>query len=240
MEFTEKERLELGSLSSEFNILVLIVSIFFISPIHNYGELIIIKTKKSTFTAALIISFLSFAQSVIDNASNSTPFQFGMFFHVIAIGFHLFAALIAARAGMICFRISKSLVDIDHLATVDAPDPQTIEECPNVDNRDLDRLELAIHSSYDRRLQTSDFQRFLVLCEQLQLIGTTIYFPSTLFLVFYMFKRIEFAIVMYAMTGIGAVAVYRLGFWKVSVLWHDLSHGFSRCKAMVLGRGKSK
>lgn len=45
MEFTEKERLELGSLSSEFNILVLIVSIFFISPIHNYGELIIIKTK---------------------------------------------------------------------------------------------------------------------------------------------------------------------------------------------------
>jgi hypothetical protein len=30
MEFTEKERLELGSLSSEFNILVLIVSIFLI------------------------------------------------------------------------------------------------------------------------------------------------------------------------------------------------------------------
>lgn len=41
MEFTEKQRLELGSLSSEFNILVLIVSIFVISAIHNYGELII-------------------------------------------------------------------------------------------------------------------------------------------------------------------------------------------------------
>jgi hypothetical protein len=161
-----------------------------------------------------------------------------MFFHVIAIGFHLVAALIAARAGMICFRISKSL-DI-HLATVGSPDPQTIEECPNVDN--FDRLELPIHSSYDRRLHASDFQRFLVLCEQLQLIGTTIYFPSALFLIFYMFERIEFAIVIYAMTGIGAVAVYRLGFWKVSVLWHDLSQGFSRCKAMVLGlgRGKSK
>ena len=35
MDFTEKQRLELGSLSSEFNILVLIVSIFFIFPIHN-------------------------------------------------------------------------------------------------------------------------------------------------------------------------------------------------------------
>ena len=37
MEFTEKQRLELGSLSSEFNILVLIVRIFLVSPIHNYG-----------------------------------------------------------------------------------------------------------------------------------------------------------------------------------------------------------
>lgn len=72
------------------------------------------------------------------------------------------------------------------------------------------------------------------------MIGTTIYFPSALFLIFYMFERIEFAIVIYAMTGIGAVAVYRLGFWKVSVLWHDLDHGLSRCKAMVLGIGKSK
>lgn len=39
MEFTEKQRLELGSLSSEFNILVLIVSIFLIYPLHNHGEL---------------------------------------------------------------------------------------------------------------------------------------------------------------------------------------------------------
>ena len=152
-----------------------------------------------------------------------------MFFHIIAIGFHLFAALVAARAGMICFRISKSL---------GAPDSQTIEEYPNVNN--LDRVELPMHSSYNGRLQTSDFQRFLVLCEQLQLIGTAIYFPSALFLIFYMFERIEFAIVIYAMTGIGAVAVYRLGFWKVSVLWDDLTHGLSRCKAMVLGLGKFK
>ena len=159
-----------------------------------------------------------------------------MFFHVIAIGFHLFAALVAARASMICFRISKSL-DI-HLATIGALNSQTIEEYPNVNN--LDRLGLPIHSSYDEQLHTSDFQRFLVLCEQLQLIGTTIYFPSALFLIFYMFERIEFAIVIYAMTGIGAWAVFRLGFWKVSVLWHDLNHGFSRCKKMVLGIGKSK
>ena len=159
-----------------------------------------------------------------------------MFFHVIAIGFHLFAALVAARASMICFRISKSL-DI-HLATIGALNSQTIEEYPNVNN--LDRLGLPIHSSYDERLHTSDFQRFLVLCEQLQLIGTTIYFPSALFLIFYMFERIEFAIVIYAMTGIGAWAVFRLGFWKVSVLWHDLNHGFLRCKKMVLGIGKSK
>ena len=151
-----------------------------------------------------------------------------MFFHVIAIGFHLFAALVAARSGMICFRISKSL-DVD-LVTVSTPDPQTIEENPNV----------PVHSSYDGRLHTSDFQRFLVLCEQLQLIGTAIYFPSALFLIFYMFEKIEFALVIYGMTAIGALAVYRLGFWKVSVLWHDLDHGFSRCKRMILGIRKSK
>ena len=38
MEFTAKERLELGSLSSEFNILVLIVSIFFIFPTYTTME----------------------------------------------------------------------------------------------------------------------------------------------------------------------------------------------------------
>jgi len=215
MEFTEKQLLELSSLSSEFNILVLI----------------------STFTAALIISFLSFAQSVIDNttSSNRTPFQYGMFFHIISIGFHLFAALVAARSGMICFRISKSL-DIQ-MATDGTSDSQTIEEYPNVNNSDRP-TKPPIHTSYDQRLHMSDFRRFLILCEQLQLIGTTIYFPSALFLIFYMFDRIEFAIVLYAMTGIGAVAVYRLGFWKVSVLWHDLNHGLSMFKAMVLGKSK--
>jgi len=130
MEFNEKQRLELGSLSSEFNILVLI----------------------STFTATLIISFLSFAQTVIDNAGHSRPFQFGMFFHVIAIGFHLFAALVAARAGMICFRISKSL-DIHLVTAVGAPDSQIVEEHPNVN--DLEGLELPTH--YDQRLHTSIF-----------------------------------------------------------------------------------
>ena len=78
------------------------------------------------------------------------------------------------------------------------------------------------------------------------------YFPSALFLIFYMFDRIEFAIVIYSLTGIGALAVYRLGFWKVSVLWqdlkhgfgkvsvlwHDFKHGFSRCKRIFLGIGK--
>lgn len=158
-----------------------------------------------------------------------------MFFHIISIGFHLFAALVAARSGMICFRISKSL-DIQ-IAIDDATDSQTIEEYPNVNN--LDRpTKPPIHTSYDQRLQMSDFRRFLVLCEQLQLIGTTIYFPSALFLIFYMFERFEFAVVIYAMTGIGAVAVYNLGFWKVSVLWHDLNHGLSRCKAIVLGKSK--
>ena len=64
----------------------------------------------------------------------------------------------------------------------------------------LNRPEL-VHSSHDGRLQMSDFQRFLVLCEQLQLIGTTIYFPSALFLIFSMFYRVVFPIVSYALTG---------------------------------------
>jgi hypothetical protein len=232
MDFTEKQRFELGSLSSEFNILVLIVSTFLTPPLlHNYRADC---QTKSTFTAALIISFLSFAQIVINNAS-SMSFQFGLFFSIIAAGFHLFAALVAARAGMICFRISKSL-DIQ-LAAVSAPASQTVEDHSNVNN---DRLEPSYRSWYNRQLHTSDFHRFLVLCEQLQLLGTTVYLPSALYLLFYMFERKEFAIVIYAMTGIGAWAVYRLGFWKVSVLWHDLSHAYSRCKETVLGIGESK
>ena len=57
-----------------------------------------------------------------------------------------------------------------------------------------------------------------------------------------MSERMEFASVIYYY-AIGAWAVYRLEFYKVSVLWHDLSHAAhacSRCKAMVLGIGKSK
>ena len=183
----------------------------------------IIFSKKSTFTAALIISFLSLAQTAIGSAI-SRPYQFGMFFSFIAIGFHLFAILVAARAGMICFRLSKTLDT--HLSTDrDTPDSQTVEENP---------------MPYDKQLEMVDFQRFLVLCEQLQLIGMIIYLPSALFLIFYMFERKEFSIVIYAMTGIGAWAVYRLGFWKVSVLWDDLTRASSRCKAAILRIGKSK
>ena len=130
----------------------------------------------STFTATLIISFLSLAQNIIDNASRRRPFQFGMFFSIIAIGFHLFAAF-AARVGMICFcfRISKSL-DI-HLATVGTP---TVEDHSNVNN--LDRLELPIHHSwYDRRLRFSSFPRPL---RTTSIDWNSPVFPSALFLVF--------------------------------------------------------
>lgn len=185
---------------------------------------------KSTFTAALIISFLSLAQSVI-GSSTSVPFQYGMFFSVIAIGFHLFATVVAARAGMICFRLSKSL-DI-HGSPLK---PQTEELRDIADNR-LPTVAPIVRSWHDPPLHISDFQRFLVLCEQLQLIGTTIYFPSALFTLFYMFDKIHFAIVIYAMTGVGGWAVYRLGFWKVSVLWHDLHHICSRFKELILKAG---
>jgi hypothetical protein len=219
MNVTEKQRLELGSLSSEFKILVLIVSHIFFRIFLVMGELSI---KKSTFSAALIVSFLSLVHKAIGNTS-SRPYQFGMFFSFIAIGFHLFATLVAARAGMLCFRLSKSL-DSHLSASHDAPDSQTLEENP---------------IRYDKQLDMFDFQRFLILCEQLQLTGMTIYLPSALFLIFYMFERIEFAIVIYAITGIGAWAVYRLGFWKLSVLWDDLNYVCSRCKS-VLGIGESK
>ena len=121
----------------------------------------------------------------------------------------------------------------------DTSDSQSVEEHPTVipnAAHDLNRLEPPTRS---KQLEIVDFQRFLVLCEQLQSIGTIIYIPSALFLIFYMFERMEFAIVIYAMTSIGAWAVFRLGFWKVSVLWHDLNHVCSRCKAAV-GIGKSR
>ena len=162
--------------------------------------------QKSTFTAALIIAFLSLAKDVIGGAKGM-PYQFAMFFSIIAIGFHLFATVIAARTGMICFRLSKSL------------------DTEQTDEEQQQQQQQPVHHLWqDPKIRMSDFQRFLVLCEQLQLIGTSVFFPSTLFLLFYMFDKMAFAIAIYGMTAIAVWAVYRLGFWKISVLWHDLRH----------------
>jgi len=208
MDLTESERRDLDSLSSQFNILVLI----------------------STFTAALIISFLSLAQSVIGDASGK-PYQFGLFFSAIAIGFHLLAVIVASRAGMLSFRLSKS-IESENTQEPQTEDPHT----GSVDSR------TSVTGIYTRppgpQLRLVDFQRFLVLCEQLQLVGTTIYIPPALFLLYYMFRDVQFVIAIYVITGIGALVVYRLGFWKVSLLWHDLHHVGSRFKEMILKAGR--
>ncbi|KAF8814250.1 hypothetical protein BYT27DRAFT_7179635 [Phlegmacium glaucopus] len=234
MEFTDKERRELDSLSSQFNILVLIVSVFLFTPSKNPGAQdikILIPNEKSTFTAALIISFMSFAKDIVGDI-HGRPYQFSMFLCILAIGFHLLTIIVASRAGMICFRMAKSL-------DTETPTPDLQPELPpdspplptTTTTTTTDHIRHSGHSM--EHISLSDFQRFLLLCEQLQLVGTTVYLPSALVLLFFMFDRMEFAIVIYGITAIGAWMVYRLGFWKVSVLWHDVHQIGLRCKKVI-------
>ncbi|KAL4253629.1 hypothetical protein ABKN59_003422 [Abortiporus biennis] len=76
------------SLSEQFNVLVLI----------------------STFTVALIFSFLSLANDIINN-SNTTHFEVGMLLAFLSIGIHLWVAVVAGRAATICYREARTPKD---------------------------------------------------------------------------------------------------------------------------------
>ena len=161
-----------------------------------------------------------------------------MFFAIIGIGFHQLAALVAARAGMLCFQLAKSLDTIHDRQTEELP--RSVNHQPSTTDiyskHDSPQIEEPLKStSY---LQFSDIQYFLILCEKLQLVATTVYLPSALMLIFYMFHKKELAIAIYVITGVSALVVYRLGFWKISVLWNSLGEIGSKCREMILSMGR--
>ncbi|KAF8814254.1 hypothetical protein BYT27DRAFT_7179640 [Phlegmacium glaucopus] len=171
---------------------------------------------------------MSFAKDIVGDI-HSRPYQFSMFFCIVAIGFHHLTMVVASRTGMICFRISKSL---------DTETPDLQPELPP-DSLPLPITTTTNHSRRSRHglehISLSDFHRFLILCEQLQLFGMMIFLPSALVLIFFMFDKMEFAVVIYVITGIGALMVYRLGFWKVSVLWRNVHQIGLSCKRVIWG-----
>ncbi|KDR69943.1 hypothetical protein GALMADRAFT_160121 [Galerina marginata CBS 339.88] len=67
-------------------------------------------------------------------------------------------------------------------------------------------------------LVEKDLVHFLVLCEQLQLLGTIIFAPSALILIPKTFDREWFGISLYIMAVASIFFIFRAGFWKASVL----------------------
>lgn len=148
---------------------------------------------KSTFTAALIISFLAFAEQVTGSAAG-VAYETGMLLSFIATGVHLATVLVAGRAGNLCFHRAKN-VDL-HVSLKDT--------------------------------SIKEFQRLRTLCDHLQLIGTLIFIPSILFMLYFLFVQKIFAYILYGMSLCAVVTVYRIGFWKVSILWEDIMNAWSR------------
>jgi len=81
---------------------------------------------------------------------------------------------------------------------------------------------------YLTRIHVGDFQKFRTICEHLQLVGTIIFIPSILFLVYFLFVQKVFVYILYGMSFCALVTVYRIGFWKISILWDDIRGVWAR------------
>ncbi len=125
----------------------------------------------------------------------------------LACGIHLWVAIVAGRAALLALKYKIS----EELDSSLSPTNTT------------------------NNLQRSDFTRFLVLCEQLQLAGTITFAPAGLILIFSMFNHIWFGISLYIVAAASIIFIFKVGFWKVSVLVGDASQVWNRLRGKIAG-----
>src|SRR6266550_3765315 len=88
-------------------------------------------------------------------------------------------------------------------------------------------------------LHLSDFRRFLKACESLQLLGTAIFFLGVMVLIFIMFFRRVFPIVLLVGCVVSSLLMsWMIGFWKVSAT-NQLIVVFKNCWRAWMGIGVS-
>lgn len=67
----------------------------------------------------------------------------------------------------------------------------------------------------------AEFRTYFEVCEQLQLLATTIFLTAVLFVTYLMYEPLWYPFLLIGYTFIGGILIYRTGFWRASVLVED-------------------
>ncbi|TFK68556.1 hypothetical protein BDN72DRAFT_898045 [Pluteus cervinus] len=146
----------------------------------------------STFTASLVIAFLSLARDILLNNSNtpglgqSRPLEIGMMLGFLTTATHLVIIIVAGRAATLSFRI-KAL----------GQKPKSL---------DLKHFRLYFYLCEQLHLMATTL-----------FLATVLYMTIYLFS-----PRLVYPLVLYGYTTIGVYLFYRTGFWRASVLVEDV------------------
>ncbi|TFK68557.1 hypothetical protein BDN72DRAFT_898047 [Pluteus cervinus] len=146
----------------------------------------------STFTASLVIAFLSLARDILLNNSNtpglgqSRPLEIGMLLGFLTTATHLIIIIVAGRAATLSFRI-KAL----------GKKPTSLE---------LQNFRLYFYLCEQLHLMATTL-----------FLATVLYMTFYLFS-----PRLVYPLVLYGYTTIGIYLFYRTGFWRASVLVEDV------------------
>ena len=128
--------------------------------------------------------------------------------------FHL-AIIVASHTGMLSFRLSKSIKTLvksplrSHKLKNTTPEAQIVKF-------PFTGYLRKVHRSTTPSGRLSTFARPLRAASVVR--NDCIYPSGTFFLLYYMVRDVQFVIAIYVITGIGAWAVYWLGFWKVELM----------------------
>lgn len=179
-------------LAKQFNVLIAIVRTH-----HQTLTLLSIQTlSQSTFTASLIVAFLSLANDVI---TKTKRMEIAMLLGFFAIGTHLLIIIISGRAAALSFRLA---------ADTDVNSPQKADSLQKSDPPQETRV--------------AEFKNYFFVCEQLQLVATCLFLATVLFVAWLLFDPLGYPIAVYGYTVCGIYCMVRTGFWKSSIFWEDV------------------
>ncbi|KIL58250.1 hypothetical protein M378DRAFT_170835 [Amanita muscaria Koide BX008] len=196
----------------------------------------------STFTANLIIAFLTLAHNLISGRQDiyaySMIIEVGQFLALIGMATHAGVIIISGRCAALASKHAKKqakLVDeqreeekevkcempdegdserkMDHLAPSMATEERLPVTTPTTTQTGSSPYDIKNPSFPSLR----SFRRFLTVCETLQLFGTAIFFLGVTVLIFLIFLHSMFPIVLTVGCVIGTCALsWLIGFWEIS------------------------
>lgn len=167
---------------------------------------------QSTFTATLIIGFLSLARDIIssnDTDTRNLNFEVGMFLSLLATGSHIGVIIIAGRAAALCMRLAAHTRFVHHI---------DLENSFRENSKPGFKPKVSsLHDIAALNLHEADFYLYVTYCERLQLSGTICLGVTIIFLTFSIFQYRVFPVLLVTAAVCGSLAVCWMGFWKLSV-----------------------